>query len=33
MDNSSFGFDEETQLITAPEDVWDRYIQVSRHEY
>jgi len=33
MDNSGFGFDEETQLITAPEDVWDRYIQVSRHEY
>ena len=33
IDNSGFGFDEETQLITAPDDVWDRYIQVSRHIY
>ena len=33
MDNSGFGIDEETQLITAPDDVWDTYIAVSRHEY
>jgi len=33
MDNSGFGFDEETQLITAPDDVWDRYIEVSRYKY
>ena len=26
IDNSGFGFNEETQLITAPDDVWDRYI-------
>jgi len=31
MDNSGFGFDEGTQLITASNDVWNRYIEVSRH--
>ena len=30
IDNSGFGFDEEVQLITAPDDVWDKYIEVSR---
>jgi hypothetical protein len=31
MENSGFGWDDERQIPTAPDDVWDRYLQSHKN--